>query len=259
MDTEMMTSQTSEESTASADEFSIDEVGTEQASEEPAEEAASEPTAEPFLRIRYNGADEDLTAEQAKELAEKGRNYDKVKAQRDQLQNDPMRKQIESLAKSAGLSTDDYLTRLGQLQERSKITQIAQQFKQEHPGADDASALDYAKQAYQNQMAAEEQERAQYEQQAADIRKAKAQEEVQAFMNEYPDVDIFNLPAEVVERINGGERLMSAYHAYENKQLKAELAALRKNMTNKSKSVGSVAKNSANDTGGDPFLTGLLG
>ena len=83
MDTEMMTSQTSEESTASTDDFSIDEAGTEQASEEPAEEAASEPTAEPFLRIRYNGADEDLTAEQAKELAEKGRNYDKVKAQRD--------------------------------------------------------------------------------------------------------------------------------------------------------------------------------
>ncbi len=264
METEVMTSQTSEESTAteSDDSLMFDEVGSEQASEEPTEateEQASETPAEPFLRIKYNGQEEDLTAEQAKELAEKGRNYDKVKQQRDMLQNDPMRKTIESLAKSAGMEVNDYVARLGQLQERTRINQIAQQFRAEHPGADDSTALDYAKQAYQNQQIAEQQEREAYEQQAANIRKEKAQAEVAAFAQEYPDVDLFNLPADVIERINQGESLMSAYHAYENKQLKAEMAALRKNANNKRKAVGSVAKNSASDTGGDPFLAGLLG
>lgn len=214
---------------------------------------------EPFLNIRYNGADESLTREQAIELAQKGRNYDKILNRLETLQNDPVRQLIEQQAKNAGLDVNAYVERLNQLQERSNLNRIAQQYKAQHPGVDDNAALEYAQIAYQQQKAQTVEQEQQRQTQIQNERQQFAQAQVQQFAAEYPDVDIMHLPAEVIDRINAGETLMSAYHAYENAELKKTLATLRRNEGNKAKSVGSLSKTNAGDDGGDPFLAGLLG
>lgn len=265
---EEMTNQ-SIDSTPESDDFSFDdadfntnEVSADQAeSQETEVPLTQEQTTEeaPFLNIRYNGADEALTKEQAIELAQKGRNYDKIYERYQALQNDPVRQLIEQQAQNAGLEVNEYVNRLNQLQERSNLNRIAQQYKQSHPGVDDNAALEYAQLAYQQERASKQQAEQQKLQTAANERQQFAQAQVRQFMTEYPDVDITNLPVEVIDRINAGETLMSAYHAYENAELRKTLATLRRNEGNRVKSVGKVTATIANDVGDDPFVQGLFG
>jgi len=265
---EEMTNQ-SFDSTPESEDFSFDtsDFNTNESTEEQTETQETEIPAEtqqtteeaPFLNIRYNGADESLTKEQAIELAQKGRNYDKIYERYQALQNDPVRQLIEQQAQNAGLEVNEYVNRLNQLQERSNLNRIAQQYKQSHPGVDDNAALEYAQLAYQQERASKQQAEQQKLQTAANERQQFAQAQVRQFMTEYPEVDITNLPVEVIDRINQGETLMSAYHAYENAELRKQVATLLRNQGNKAKSVGKVSVNNASDVGEDPFVQGLFG
>lgn len=266
---EMMTNQ-SIDSTPENDDFSFDtsDFTTNEDSSAETETQETEVTSpaqdtntteEPFLNIRYNGADEALTKEQAIELAQKGRNYDKIMGRLEALQNDPVRQLIEQQAKNAGLDVNAYVERLNQLQERSNLNRIAQQYKSQHPGVDDNAALEYAQIAYERQKAQTAQQEQQRVTQMQNERQQFAQAQVAQFASEYPDVDITKLPTEVIDRIAAGESLMSAYHAYENAELKKTLAALRRNEGNKAKAVGSLSKTNVSEEGADPFLAGLLG
>ena len=265
---EEMTNQSFDDTPASSDEFVFDdsdfttnESDNQTDSQETEVPAETQQTTEevPFLNIRYNGADESLTKEQAIELAQKGRNYDKIYERYQALQNDPVRQLIEQQAQNAGLEVNEYVNRLNQLQERSNLNRIAQQYKQSHPGVDDNAALEYAQLAYQQERASKQQAEQQKLQTAANERQQIAQAQVRQFMTEYPEVDIQHLPVEVIDRINAGETLMSAYHAYENAELRKQVATLLRNQGNRTKSVGKVSVNNASDVGEDPFVQGLFG
>lgn len=232
--------------------------------ETPAESTEEKPEAEEqaakeFLKIKYNGAEESLTQEQAIELAQKGRNYDKVYGQLQDLRNDPTIRVIDEQARRAGLTRNEYITRLAQFQDESNISRIAQEFKTKYPDVSDEVADQYARSQYQNQLNARAQQEAKQRQQSETHKRQIASEQVRAFMTQYPDVKIDKLPDEVVADINNGESLLSAYRAYENKQMRAEIAALRKNGENKKKAVGHVAENAGGTGEKDPFLKGLLG
>lgn len=235
-------------------------------------DTTAEPTAQPadaqkqaeeksFMDIVYNGATEHLTESEAIALAQKGRNYDKLQERLNVMENNPVLKLIEAQARNAGMTTEDYVNKLNTLQEQSTISRIAQQYKQQNPGVDERAAVDYARLAYQQQLQQRQREEATYMQQAEQIRQQRANAEVEAFMAEYPDVDIVNggLPAEVIEAINNGEPLMQAYRGWEIKQLRAQMQAERKNYTNANKAAGRLSSNMESDNGGDPFVRGLLG
>lgn len=212
------------------------------------------------LDIKYNGATESLTKEQAIEYAQKGRNYDKMMERLNALQNDPTRRVFEEQARRAGLSLEDYAQRLQRFQEESNITRIANDFKQKNPDVSDEVASQYARAEYQNQINLRAQQDAMQRAQAQNVRQQKARDQVEAFLETYPDVDIRTLPQEVVDDINlRGETLLSAYRAFENKRLRSELEAARTNQTNKAKATGNLSDNAGSDTDGDPFLQGLLG
>lgn len=224
--------------------------------EQPVEQEDAEP--EPFLDIKYNGAEEHLTKEQAIELAQKGRNYDKIN-QRYQAQ-EPVMRVIQEQAQRANLSLEEYVDRLSEFQKQSEINQIASDYKSQHPDADDDTVNAYAEAAYQNELNeqafAEQQEQAD----ALAAREQSAKEQLQAFMNEYPDVDVMTLPDEVKANIDqGGMSLLDAYRAYDLKLTKAALAAERKNAQNRNSSVGNVTDNTGETGGEDSFLQGLLG
>lgn len=255
---------------ASEDDFTIDEVATTTDVEE-TNEPESEPETAPEqeqtapeddwkLDIKYNGAIESLTKEQAIEYAQKGRNYDRMMERLNALQNDPVRTVIAEQAKRAGMTTEEYVDRLQRFQTESDITRIANQFKEKNPDVSDEVATQYARAEYQNQINARQQQEVLQRQQADSVRQQRARDQVEAFLNTYPDVDIRALPQEVVDDINiRGETLLSAYRAYENKRLRSELEAARTNQANKAKATGTLSENAGSDDGGDPFLAGLLG
>ena len=172
------------------------------------------PDEEPFLDIKYNGAEEHLTKEEAVTLAQKGRNYDKIMEKYNSLANSPALKIINEQAKRANMSVDDYVSRLQEFQRKSDQNKIAQKFREDHPDADDDVHDAYAEQAYQNQQA---QEKQQEEKQAADAQKnleETAKRMLDAFVQEYPDVDVTNLPEEVkVDIDQNGMSLLDAYRA----------------------------------------------
>jgi len=261
---EEMTNPSIESTESTADELVFDEESdttdtseTESSEDSEAKETPKEES--PFLKIRYNGADENLTQEQAIELAQKGRNYDKVYQRLQALQNDPTRAVFEAQAQAAGLSLQEYADRLAQFQQASAINRIAKEFMTKNPDATEEIAQQYAQSEYRNQQNLKAQQKAQEAQRLSQTRQTRAQEQVAAFIKEYPDVNIRELPQEVADDIDrNGETLLSAYRRYENKQLRAELEAARKNNSNRAKSTGTLTDN-AGSVSGDPFLAGLLG
>ena len=261
---------TNQNESIAEDDLTFDEVitstDTDESTDTAAEPAESteEPAAEPVddwkLDIKYNGATESLTKEQAIEYAQKGRNYDKMMERLNALQNDPVRAVIAEQARRANMTTEEYVDRLQRFQTESDITRIANAFKEKNPDVSDEVATQYARAEYQNQINARQQQEALQRQQADSVRQQKARDQVEAFLNTYPDVDIRALPQEVIDDINlRGETLLSAYRAYENKRLRSELEAARTNQANKAKATGALSENAGSDDGGDPFLQGLLG
>lgn len=254
--------------------FDDSDTATESESESNATETSKE-TAEPkadtnteeksaddahFLDIKYNGAEEHLTKEEAVTLAQKGRNYDKIMDKYNQLANSPALKIINEQAKRANMSVDDYVSRLQDFQRKSDQNKIAQKFREDHPDADDDVVDAYAEQAYQNQLAQEKanEEKAQADAQA-DLQ-ARAKQMLDAFVAEYPDVDVTQLPEEVkVDIDQNGMSLLDAYRAYDLKLTKQALAAERQNKANRATSTGALSDNKGSVDSNDPFIQGLLG
>lgn len=245
------------------DSFELEEVN-ESPDEETVEEPASEetePTQETddnFLQIRYNGQDQFLTREQATTLAQKGMNYDKISQKLQEALDNPALKVIESNARKANMSVSDYVNRMAQFQDTLNIQQIANDFKAQNPDVSDAVAKQYANEVYKNQLAQMAKEQADREAQASQAEQDALVKEVKAFQSRFPDVDIQNLPNEVVDDINDGTPLMEAWLSYENRQLRNRLTNSNTNAKNKAQAVGNVAENTSASAGTDPFLQGLL-
>lgn len=228
----------------------------EQNSTSPAQKQ-EEPT---FLDIKYNGAEEHLTKEQAIEFAQKGRNYDHLKERYENAINSPAMKAMNNLAKRAGLSVDEYVERLDQFQQQSDINRIANQYKQQNPNADDDTVQAYAEQAYQNQLSQEAQAEAQQSQEAQENLQTMAKQQLSAFLKEYPDVDVTQLPEEVkVDIDQNGMTLLDAYRAYDLKITKKALAQERQNTSNRASATGNLSSNAGGTSDADPFLQGLFG
>lgn len=88
---------------------------------------------------------------------------------------------------------------------------------------------------------------------------AKAeQEQLRRFVRQHPEVDPQEIPPQVWEAVRQGETLGEAYAGYEAGQLRAQLAALKKDRENRSRSTGSRTAAGMGD-GGDGFLEGFSG
>lgn len=222
------------------------------------EETSSEPAA-PFMTVKYNGAEQGLSQDEAITYAQKGMNYDKVYGQLEQMRNDPVRRAFEEQAARAGLTLNEYADRLEQFQRESAINRLADSFMSENPDATEDIARKFAEAQYQSSLAQKAQEQAEHKAKEEADQQQWAFSQIEAFQKEYPNVDIRTLPQDVIDEINAGESLLSAYRAHENKEMKNTINALRQNRYNESTSTGNLSNNSGPEGGGDPFLQGLLG
>ncbi|MCH4182989.1 MAG: hypothetical protein LKF48_07525 [Prevotella sp.] len=253
--TENQESDTNSEAEPEQDAAASGDGDAEKASNDEQKEGSS--AEEPFLKIRFDGADENLSRDEAISLAQKGRNYDKLNERYNALTTDPSIKAIREQAQRAGLKVEDYVQRISQFQQQSDIRQIAKAFKEKFPDTSDQAATAYAEQAYREAISQRETREKNLQQVQEQQRQDSINREISDFQSKYPDVDIENLPADVIEDINGGDSLMSAWRAHENRELKATLAAERKNAANRAKSVGSVNSN-VGSTGVDDEMAYLI-
>lgn len=213
---------------------------------------------EPKYTVKFNGKEMQMPLSQLIVNAQKGLNYDHVKAEKDSLAA-ASAKELQALdyyAQIAGYkSRSEYVDYL--LAERNNIAlqNEVQSIKEKHPGVTDELAAEIAEIKIKQRMAESEQKKKQDEEkkQADDAKK------LEEFLKEYPDIKDFNkeIPQEVWTEVSQGRDLLSAYRSWENKQLKTQLQTLKQNQTNKKKSIGSV-KSDAPDKVVDDFLKGLL-
>lgn len=228
--------------------------------EEVTEEEATPETPDTFeLGIRYNGQDMTLSREQATTLAQKGMNYDKMYERLQSYENDPAMKIIRQQAEAQGMTVQQFADRLQKFQDQYSVQQIARDFKKENPDVTDEVANKYAEQAYQNQKARTESERIARESAQRQEQDTALIQEVQAFNQMYPDVKIEDLPADVIDDINSGTKLETAYLRWQTRELRNRVANNETNARNKSKNIGSASDNVGGTGEEDPFLKGLFG
>lgn len=235
-----------------------DEAEQPDSSDEADEPDSKEETPETF-KIKYMGEELEVNREEVVQLAQKGKDYDRIRSKYDEFttfasKHPAYEEQIEflnDLARQSNMTVDKLI-------EETRIRQLVDQ------GFDETIA---------REKYALEQEKRQLEREKAGIEKLKQAEQatvadqerrakdIQEFLAEYPDVKPDELKGlrEVWDMVANGKSLVDAYRAYENKQLKEQLKALstkleatEKNKANKAKSTGSRATSGNKQT--DAFL-----
>lgn len=206
----------------------------EEESEEPSGEAeeqgAKDEAGNQRFKITYLGKDEELTLEQMTELAQKGRDYDHVRQERDKLKGESGRQLgfLKKLADKAGVSVDEQI-------DLTEAMWLMDEEAEKGNTISEAEALlriqrDRGKPADTGDKAEQ-----------SDVPQG-FNEQVDRFLKVYPDVTGDQIPQEVWDetRKNGGD-LLVAYQGYMIKTLKAENAKAKQNEQN--------TKNSKRSTG----------
>lgn len=242
--------------------------------EETTQEEPTEPTVEDkgtveekpqMLKLKYNGEEKEVTLEEAIALAQKGMNYDKKLQELDNLKNSRQIQLIDRLAKESGMSVEDYLNNVEQQFEQQTIAKIGNDLRKKYPNADKETLDELAKSQYALMKQEKEKEElieSQNKQmQQEDIEKQNDElltQMITDFSAKYPDVNLEEAlkDTELVELIEKGESLVTAYTMLENKRLKAQLDAEKLNNKNKLKSTGSIT-GEAKATDNDAFRSGF--
>lgn len=196
------------------------EVDVTQTTQPEVEPTGVEPTeSTPTLTVKYNKQEQELSMDEAREYAEKGMNYDKLKGQLTDYQskNEELAKQLDGLKGSKWNKFGEHVEKnYGTTRDQFAEIQIDKaRAKQEGITQEQAKALRIAEEKSAN----------------ADIKLAKAEtklkelsdkeqreeyvrSQVDELSKAYPDVDPSNLPEEVRNDFNAGVPLKRAYDQY---------------------------------------------
>jgi hypothetical protein len=233
-----------------------EETETEELSAEDEEqtEGMTEQEKEAFLKIKYNKEEIPLSEDEARELAQKGKNYDKLQEKVQQLESDPRLSFVEDLAKEQNMTVDQYLQEVKKWKEQQQINELVNQNIPE----------EYAKEMLENRK---------FREQIESERKAKEQESKQSeeygdFLQYFkqsngrqfdPEKDADLLPQEVWQQHEAGVPLKFAYMEHQNNQLQSQLKTLKQNKENEKKAPvqGVTRHGSDNATSTDPFEQGF--
>ena len=199
--------------------------------ETPPEQSAEEERADQpqLFTLKYRGEQLQVTQDEMVALAQKGRDYDTVRQERDQLlqyrqEADPALELVRGYAQRNGMTVGDYLD---YCRRRELMSQ----------GINEQTA--------NAQIAVEKQQEAEADQ--ARQRQEAQRKDFAAFLGAYPGVKTTEIPKEVWEKVAQGESLVSAYTMHRNRQLEAELAAERQNRKNQQRTTGSLSDPAGGD------------
>ena len=215
----------------------------EETSEDSEEPGAETETANQRFKIKYNGAEEEYDLDQMTVLAQKGRDYDHVREDRDSMRGKYGKYEgfLQKLADKAGVS----------IEEQIDLTEAMWLMDEEAEKGNSLTEAEALLRVQRNRNAASEQQK-------EEQKPTKADEEVTRFMREYPGVKYEDIPKEVWDEANQTGELVAAYRGYELKQLKAENEKIKqaaKNERNAQRSTGPL-KTSGNSKKLDDFDEG---
>ena len=234
---------------------------TAKAEDKPAEDAKPEEAQKDDGKdypIRYKGKDEvlHLTDDQLTAMLQKGRDYDEVRKQRDDLSAkaadyDSLNRMADYFASNNGMGRKEYMEYIdSQTTEAGIRTRIAE----EHPDLDEDVVGKLVELEVSKLTAAKEA--------AADEETAN---DIAALRAEYPDANINDLPSDVQADIENGMKPVEAMRMHELRELRkskaeldTEIAALKKEKDNHFRSTGR-AESKSSDAAADPFITAFMG
>ncbi len=214
--------------------------------------SATESAPAQTLKIKYLGREEDVSLEEAAVLAQKGKNYDYVAAERDELRG--IKSILERQAKASGLSLEDYMSSLETSGSRAAEAEVRATVEAEYPDADEGlidelTRFRFEKSRRERTEAAAESER---------IEKEARVKPWREFFAAFPEVDANSLPDTVVQEIQGGKTPVEAYQAHLIAELRRENQLAEQRGRNKALSVGSAVGDAA-EKEKDDFLSGFFG
>ena len=213
------------ESEAEADQQSAEPVEEETQPAE-TEQPQGESADQDYLELKHLDEVRKVTKDEAKVLAQKGMDYDRIRGKLGDAENEISKLQkYESFLKEIQgdfKSLEDLM-----MDTRARV-------KADKDGISYEDALKQVKEA--NQQKAPEQPQVDESTIIQRIRKASFEE----FAREHPDIKPSDIPKEVWDDLEKTNNLTASYSRYEAKKIKEENAVLKKNAENKARSIGSM-------------------
>lgn len=211
------------------------------AADQPREGGEAKAATPELFTLRNREEQRQVTREELIAMAQKGWDYDTVRAERDRLrayrqEADPAMEMVKAYAQRSGMSIPDYLDYCR---------------KQElmHGGMDERTAdqtlrLEKQQAALRaRQVGMDGKGRQQSVLERAKEQQAQRRQDMERFLRVYPGVKAETIPKEVWQKVVEGTPLVSAYAMAENERLKAELAAERQNTANRQRTPGALGGN----------------
>lgn len=218
--------------------------------EKPAEgpgESGSEtetPAAPATVHVKYMDTEKDLSIEEAAELAQKGMDYDRVRAKYDESK--PAMELIGYLAKQSGMNAADFITYVRT--EAKKSQGMTDEQAKQAVALEDREASVSEKETEQKEQASRKE--------ADAAAKKRQQEEFARFAAKYPDVKPETIPKSVWEAVGGGESPVEAYQDYLIAKSAADALAAKQAAQNAAASSGSMTTAGSGDQKKDLFDEG---
>ena len=255
------TAEESEEAEADADQQEADDDEGGESDGEPEGEAKgdkAEPDQGEFV-LKHLGEEKSVGRDEVVALAQKGLDYDRIREKWDGVKDDIQKlRMYESFLQELAESRDgDIESLIDETRTRTLIARAEARGEELAPAAAAAMAVkmrtDFVPGTNGN---------------SEEARQEKSQREVSRFLHAYPDVKAEDIPKEVWDDMNENDGdLLGSYQRYENRKLKEELKALKKDLedtkqqkknkarsTGSTKSVGSAATIDPFDAGWDDAL-----
>lgn len=233
-----------ESETPQTEEEVVEEDKTEETPETPEEESVK-----PFLEIKFNHEMKGLSQEEARELAQKGMNYDRFYGE------------LDTLARMNGMNVSDYINSLKQTQERFEVSKVERELKRQYPNADPDMLKELATMRFNEQRSRKQQEEVDSRAKSDQALREEMERQLDVFEKHYPNVDAGKLDPKVISYMSDGYTILEAYTLWKNEMEakqktidESKARVTQKNEENKRKSFGNTSN--VGDAGLDDFLSG---
>lgn len=208
--------------------------------ETPEQEETAKPDTGVFS-LKYMDESKEYKREEVVALAQKGLDYDRIRAERDSIKAERNAAKdrenfLQELADDAGMTIDEMIdgVRANRLLKRETdagrpMTELAAKEQiQREKTARTAAAEAEAKEKEPERKEADEPHATN-----------STPDAVKRFVAAYPNVQAKDIPQSVWDDVRNGADLISAYTKYENAQLRSQIEAMQQNEKNKNRSTGS--------------------
>lgn len=202
----------------------------------------------PRYKVKYNHQELELPVEELITYAQKGMNYDHVASELSSLKNAKEFAVLDKFAKQNNMTREQYL----QFLENSHMqTEIQARINAGTPPQVAQKEVELSR----REMTLAEREEQIKQQEEREKQLNQLQNQFAKLFEVHPEAK--ELPTEVIEAVSKGEEPISAYRAYENRQLKEKLKVLQQSQKNTAMAIGSV-KGDAGANSADAFLSGFM-